>query len=129
MEKLFSPVYVSKLRNILNNSTTIFHGVLYTLIDIVITSTCSKRIVEPPTAGEWCHCKEFEHFDVIPLVDRCVDHRKSLSICFLTLTVSYANCHYVPLRFFFFLESSRARKTNNFTFTSFPWSVLFKLPS
>ena len=45
---------------------------------------------------------------------------------FLTLTVSYAHCHYVPLRVFFCCwKSSRARKTNSFTITSFTWSVLF----
>ena len=119
MEILFSPVYVSKLRDILNNSTTIFHGVLYTLIDHsnnvnmfkTHSGTTSRRRVASP--------QRFEHFDVIPLVDRCVDHRKSLSNCFLTLTVSYANCHYVPLRFFFW-NSSPARKTNSFNIMSFP---------
>ena len=46
--------------------------------------------------------QRFQHFDVTPLVDKCVDQGKSLSICFLTLTFSYAHCHYVPLRFLFF---------------------------
>ena len=97
-----------------------FHGVLYTVIDHSNNVNMLKTHCGTTTRRRVVSLQRFEHFDVIPLVDRCIDHRKSLSICFLTLTVFYANCHYVPLRFFFFRESLRARKTNSFTITSFP---------
>ena len=79
-----------------------FHGVLYTLIDHSNNVNILKTHCGTTTRRRVVSLQRFEHSDVIPLVDRCIDHRKSLSICFLTLTVFYANCHYVPLRFLFF---------------------------
>ena len=93
---------VIKLRNTFKNSTTIFLGVRYTLIDHSNNVNMFKTHCGTTNRRRVMSLQRFEHFDVTPLVDKCVDHRKSLSICFLTLTFSYAYCHYVPLRFLFF---------------------------
>ena len=50
--------------------------------------------------------QRFEHFDVIPLVDKGNHCR----FVFLTMTVFYAHCHYVPLRFVFFFGIARAQE-------------------
>ena len=100
---------VIKLRNIFKNSTTIFLGVLYTLIDHSNNVNMFKTHCGTTNRRRVVSLQRFEHFDVTPLVDKCVDHRKSLSICFLTLTFSYAHCHYVPLRFLF-CRNTRAQE-------------------
>ena len=81
---------VIKLRNTFKNSTTIFLGVLYTLIDHSNNVNMFKTHCGTTNRRRVVSLQRFEHFDVTPLVDKCVDHRKSLSICFLTLTFSYA---------------------------------------
>lgn len=63
-----------------NKSTTIFPGPL--LSTIQMTSTCSKLNRNQELQASVVSLQSFEHFDVISMFDKSINHGKLLSICF-----------------------------------------------